>query len=410
MAELDGADGVSDGKFHGVEISDLKHDLGKSTEGWEQRPDGKWYKRDYYSASKTNTQQIAVTDERDQIIAQLRRELAEKDALINELRITINSKITIITRLEAERAQFLAKISSLEQRITLLTQQQQVVVAAPQPVVDQGNSYYVVRSQHGAELLSRYGKRDIVIDHMRPPLMPPPMGPPLMGPPPLIVGGFQPVQMEQQAIVVQQPAVAVQQVEVKQEPVVAASMTQQEYYRVADEEARRKLDMMDGKLDGKLNGTEIQIRGDAAFGGAAAAGFSGATSTTTIQGGGGAVGMSQQEYYKVADEEARRRLDMMDGKMDGKFNGTDIQIRGDAAFAGAGGAGAAGSAFGAGGIAGAFSQASYTISGSGAAGASSMSTQQEYYKVADEEARRRLDMMDGKMDGKFNGTDIQIKN
>jgi len=327
MAELDGADGVSDGKFHGVEIADLKHDLGKSTEGWEQRPDGKWYKRDYYSASKTQTQ-VAVSDERDQIIATLRRELAEKDAIIADLRATISAKITIITRLESERARFLAIISELEQRITVLqSQQTQVVVQQPPPVVAMeppGRSYYVVRSQRGAELLAQYGRNDILINPAAPPMVVGdfmPMMPVVpQVPPPIVVPAEYPV------VAAQPAAVQVTKTEVKQEPVMSASMTQQEYYRVADEEARRRLDMMDGKMDGKLNGTDIRLDGGAAFSGAAAT----SSTTTMVSGGaaaGGAVGLTQQEYYRVADEEALRKLDMMDGKMDGKFNGTDIQLK-----------------------------------------------------------------------------------
>eukprot|EP01006_Ploeotia_vitrea_P008154 TRINITY_DN19256_c0_g1_i1.p1 TRINITY_DN19256_c0_g1~~TRINITY_DN19256_c0_g1_i1.p1 ORF type:complete len:360 (-),score=97.38 TRINITY_DN19256_c0_g1_i1:107-1084(-) len=325
MAELDGADGVSDGKFHGVDIADLKHDLGKSTEGWEQRPDGKWYKRDYYSASKTQAQ-VAVSDERDAIIATLRRELAEKDAIIADLRATISAKITIITRLESERARFLAIISQLEQQITVLQSQQQVVVQQPAPVVAMeppGRSYYVVRSQRGADLLAHYGRNDVVVNPAAPPMVVgdwmPPMMPVMPAPAPIVVPAEYPV------VAAAPAAVQVTQTEIKQEPAVSASMTQQEYYRVADEEARRRLDMMDGKLDGKLHGTDIKLQEGAAF-------SAGATSTTTtmVSGGaaaGGAVGLTQQEYYRVADEEARRKLDMMDGKMDGKFHGTDIQLK-----------------------------------------------------------------------------------
>lgn len=413
IADLDASDGVADGKIHGIDASKFVHDKSKSTkEGeWELR-DGKYYRRDYYASTVERSpapsppKAVApppparlppiVHDDRDRIIAELRREIEElrrllhdRDSLISELRLRIH-------HLEIQISQVNIKVET-------------------------GNSYYVVRSQRGADLLRDYGKisNEILINPMS---APPPVAAVLPTTPvfppmttivpsvtsPFFLGGafdysaafgqvYTPVERSYPA-----PQVSLQTTQYQtnlqsnlqsnfQSNVQAqAASKSNEYYRVDNEEMRRKIDLLDGVEDGKYNGAEIRVSGSGSqFGGGFAAasgsqfgaGFAATSQTTTSRQQGG------QEYYRVSDEAMRRKLDLMDGVEDGKFNNAEIRVGGVSQSGG-------------------FSQSATTTRV--ISGGSSSSRSNEYYRVNDEAMKHKLDMMDGVQDGKLRGAEIRV--
>jgi hypothetical protein len=137
--------------------------------------------------------------------------------------------------------------------------------------------------------------------------------------------------------------------------------SERQYYRAGTEEERHRLDMLDGVADGRLNGTEIQLKGGAAS--SIGGGMSGMTTSTT------------REYFRVDDEAARAKLDAMDGVMDGRYGSAEILVRGGST--------------------------SHIHSSPTAAMKS-----REYYRAGDASEAARLDALDGVVDGRLQGTDI----
>jgi hypothetical protein len=316
--ELDAADGVVDGKVHGVDASKFKHDKSKSTkEGeWEFR-DGKYYRRDYYASTVEKEKPApppprpapapVVVDDRDRIIAELRREIAElrrllgdRDHLISELRIRIQSLEVQITE---------ARLTIVEEPI----------------VVD--NSYYVVRSQRGAALLNAYGKTNIEINPYQAPMPNLPVVPAQSVVHPYMQGSYYNAHLSgsyytpvERTMATHVTTMHVAPREAITTSHVSVKTSGNEYYRVEDEAMRRKLDLMDGVEDGRLNGADIRVTGHS-LGSSQAAGRSSTTTTTRVH-----ASVSGNEYYRVEDEATRKRLDMMDGVEDGKLNGAQITV------------------------------------------------------------------------------------
>jgi hypothetical protein len=396
LRDLDAADGVIDGKVHGTDLKNFTHDATKSTrEGeWEFR-DGKYWRRDYYGAALPPKKVEAPREIVREVVkeadhSECRRLIEQKETLIRELHRLLAERDTTISSLKARISSLLMTIEKLEIRITTLETElrsyQTVQVVQPAPiVVNEPNSYYVTRSNRGAQLLQAYGKQDIVVGG----------GFGYYGAGYQPVTGFTPVVPTQQMAYtshqqfIHQPA----QVQMSQVTVSAPRTTtttvretahvhsgQNEYYNVDSEAMRARLDAMDGVIDGKLNGVDIRM----------GTGHHGHLHTTTTERV--IEDTHGREYYNVDSEAMRAKLDAMDGVIDGKFNGNEINVRG-------GGSSSA--------HRGGHHQVHQTTRSQTTLGGASQS--REYYRADNSSDAHRLDAMDGVIDGRLHGTDIVTK-
>eukprot|EP00993_Chasmostoma_nieuportense_P001389 NODE_2276_length_1225_cov_23.708561_g2164_i0.p2 GENE.NODE_2276_length_1225_cov_23.708561_g2164_i0~~NODE_2276_length_1225_cov_23.708561_g2164_i0.p2 ORF type:complete len:242 (-),score=38.57 NODE_2276_length_1225_cov_23.708561_g2164_i0:48-773(-) len=140
-----------------------------------------------------------------------------------------------------------------------------------------------------------------------------------------------------------------------------------------------------------------------AAGGAVSGGAAGTTSSSTTfhtSGGGGGASTSSSQRIKAKDQTEAKRLDAMDGIIDGLYKGMEIEIEGGGIYRcsdeerGRRVSIPGGSA---------------SNSGSAAERRGSATTTKSAYKVPNLEAAIRLDKMDGTVDGKYKGQDIDIE-